>query len=461
MMTSLRPILAAAVSALLCACAGGAPPGFSAGDTWVFPLVGPLEGSFLVTPVTVGGKGPYLFLIDPDASASSIDERLAKELGLYTALGPRLIDESDTSRPTKVAELPALTVGTLTVKNRVVTLHRDGAYAVDGRDVRGVLGRDVIADSLVFGFDRDAGMAFLATRETFTPPAQALRIGYDHRRMRRSDEEHPSPNGGPTGAVQRRVARVHVNDGEAKLHLDLGAVTSQLRPSKWKALRLAPVPFRATAIDEVGTTREIDKAGIVNHLEVGGATAMGLAMIPYADARWDELDVDGTLGLDFFAPYAVWADWHERAFYLRPRDGEADLVARRIDRWNAPVLSACKAPACASARLEAPPPPAAPTTPPVAGEPAPLVEPPILVVERTAEVADITYELMLEAVGADGRPLGLPRLVVTFPAGQREVRQHLTPAFVDARFRVLDVSPFVRPCPSGPMGCVFELAPTR
>ncbi|MBZ0237808.1 MAG: retropepsin-like domain-containing protein [Deltaproteobacteria bacterium] len=346
-MTPLRVALASLI--VTASCAGGAPPGFSSGDAWVFPLVGPLENGVLITPVMLGGEGPFLFVIDPDASASSIDESLAGQLGLHTSLGPRLIDESDTSRPTRIAEVPAMTVGTLTVKGRVVTLHPNGAYVTDGRAIRGVIGRDVVADSLVFGFDRDAGVAFLATREAFAPPANAMRIPYGREIMKRGDNE-PNALGGPTGTVPRRVAKAKVNGVAAELHLDLGAVQSQLAAGRWKASRLAPVPYKASAIDEVATARNVDKAGIANHVELGAASAMGLVMIAYGDRRFDEEDVHGTLGLNFFAPYKVWADWHDSALYLAPRDGDAEGVAERIARWDAPVLASCKEPACASAR---------------------------------------------------------------------------------------------------------------
>lgn len=434
-MTSIRLVLASVLLASA-ACAGGAPPGFSSGDAWVFPLVGPLENGVLITPVSFGEKGPYLFMIDPDASASSFDEGLAAELELITAMGPRLIDESDTSRPTKVAEVPAMSVGTLTVKGRVVTLHPNGAFLTDGRAVRGVIGRDVIADSLVFGFDRDSGVAFVATRETFEPPATSIRVSYGRETMRGGLTESTAL-GGPTGAVPRRVAKAKVNGVGVELHLDLGAVQSQLAHSRWKASRLAPVPYKASTIDELAVARAVDKAGIANHVELGAASAMGLVMIPYSDRRFDEEDVHGTLGLNFFTPYKVWADWHERAIYLVPRDGELDGVAERIARWNAPVLASCSEPACATARLDAV------DAPPDSTEPVA----PTLVVTREAKVADVAYELLLDAVGADGRALGLPRLVATFVPGSREIRQKLPPTFAGARFRVLDVSPFVRVCP--------------
>lgn len=466
-MTIARLATAALAGVLGLACAAGAPPGFSQGDAWVLPLVGPLEGSVLLTPVTVGGRGPYLFVLDPDAVVSSLDERIAEELDLYSRVGPRLHDESDHTRPVRVAELPSLTVGSLTVKNLAVTVHKAGAYAIDGRDVRGVLGRDVIRDSLVFGFDRDAGMAYLATREAFTPPVASVAVTYVEEVTRRTD--------GPSTAVPRRVTQATINGVPAKLHLDLGAVSSQLAPGRWKPSRLAPVPFQATTIDEVGTIRTIDKAGIANRVEAGPASAMGLVMIPFADKRFDEEHIDGTLGLNFFAPYMVWADWHQRRYHLTPRDGEGDGVKKRIARWDAPILTDCKDPACATARLDsiadapapaadlaAPPPSPQPSMPPdpAAPPPAPVAAPPLLVVTRTEQVAELGYELLLEAVGPDGRPLGLPRLAASFPPGTTEVKQRLSPTFANARFRVLDVSPFMRNCPSSG-GCVFELVPPR
>src|SRR4051812_1080712 len=45
----------AAVTIALAGCTVGAPPGFSGGDRWTFPLVGPLEDGLLVTPVSVHG----------------------------------------------------------------------------------------------------------------------------------------------------------------------------------------------------------------------------------------------------------------------------------------------------------------------------------------------------------------------------------------------------------------------
>lgn len=48
-------------------------------------------------------------------------------------------------------------LGTLTVKGpKPAQIVGAGAFDAGGRRIHGVLGRDVIADSLVFSFERDA-----------------------------------------------------------------------------------------------------------------------------------------------------------------------------------------------------------------------------------------------------------------------------------------------------------------
>lgn len=434
--------LATAALTLGAACTVGAPPGFSSGDSWSFPLVGPLEDGVLLVPVTVEGKGPFLFALDPDAPMTSIDASLASELDLYGGIGGRLFDESDTSRPIKVAEVHALRLGTLTVRNRMVAVHGDGTYRAAGRVLTGIIGRDILAESLVFAFDRDAGLAFLATRDVFTAPEPALQLKYRDTPLKTGLVE--------VAGTTRRLVSATINGASYDLHVDLGGFQSQLRADLWTAAHLTPLPYRATLVDEVGTPRTVDKGGIANQIAVGPASAMGVLMVPYGDKRTDPESVDGALGLNFFAPYAVWADWNERTLYLRPRDPEDDKLAVRLGRWASPELAACARPACVTESKLTP------------GPADPDGEAPVdVTISRDASARDLTYEVTLEAVGEDRHPLGLPRLIATFPRGVTTLRQKVSPAFAGAAaLRVLDVSPFVRPCPQDG-GCVLELALAR
>lgn len=91
----------------LAACTSGPPPGFSGAtdDRWALPLVGPLEGGVLVTPVTISGVGPFLFAIDPDAAVSIVDAELLELASLRTGPGPKRVDETDTNQTRQYAEL--------------------------------------------------------------------------------------------------------------------------------------------------------------------------------------------------------------------------------------------------------------------------------------------------------------------------------------------------------------------
>src|SRR5262245_26876022 len=93
------------ISLLVAGCSIGAPSGFPSGESWTFPLVGPLENGLLVTPVTIRGHGPYLFAIDPDALVSEIDTAVYRDAQLWSGQGPRRVDETDTSHPRFYAEV--------------------------------------------------------------------------------------------------------------------------------------------------------------------------------------------------------------------------------------------------------------------------------------------------------------------------------------------------------------------
>ena len=76
-------------------------------------------------------------------------------------------------------------------------------------------------------------------------------------------------------------------------------------------------------------------------------------------------------------------------------------------------------------------------------------------------LASFDYEVMLEAVDAEGKPLGLPRLLAHLPGGIPTLTlRTIGPEFASASaFIVLDVSPFPRPCENAPEGrrCVWTL----
>lgn len=169
----MRSILPLALALPLTACAFGAPPGFSQGDTWTFPLVEPQQGGRLLTPVTIEGRGPFLFAIDPDAPMTTVDPDVLHDTDFRIWQGPRRLDEHDTTHPTFYTRVTHMKVGDLTVSLLLVAEAEAHAFDTDGRRIYGILGRDVIADSLVFGFDRDRSIAWLQTQEAFHAPENA------------------------------------------------------------------------------------------------------------------------------------------------------------------------------------------------------------------------------------------------------------------------------------------------
>jgi hypothetical protein len=423
----------------LASCTSGPPPGFvgGTGNHWSFPLVGSLEDDLLITPVTIDGRGPFLFALDPDANVSIVDEQLVKEVGLRTRKGPHRLDETDTQHPRFYAEVLALEIGNLIVERRDAMIVKTGTFDAIGRRIHGVLGKDVLADSLVFGFDREQGLAYLTTVKAFKPPPDAIPVKYQLvRSMIQNAEVVP---------LGRRLANAMIGGEQFSMHLDLGAQASQLRASAWERAKLVPREGTTSVIDEVGTRRGVAKLGVAEAVTLGGASAAKVAFVPYDDKRWSDQELDGTLGLDFFRAYSVWINWDAKTYYLAKRRPVAP--ATRADRWDVGALGKCKQLGCVSARL----------VDPLAGKPADPTKPHpgvVLAVTREDQAGGMELEVVLEATG---RP-ELPRLVVNMGPTADRVMQHLKSEWVGVTLTVVDASPFPRACPGTVAGCVDLLA---
>ncbi|HEU0035716.1 MAG TPA: hypothetical protein VFQ53_34125 [Kofleriaceae bacterium] len=436
----MRRVSGLAVLLALATCTKGPPPGFSggAGDRWTFPLVGPLEDGLLLTPVTIGPHGPYLFAIDPDAPVSAVDAELVKEAELRPFNGPHRLDETDTQQPRVYAELVGIELGTLIVERRNAIVVKTGTFDVAGRRIHGLIGRDVLADSLVFGIDRDRGLGHLVTVKSWQKPADAIAISYQELNNRITNAQVIPP--------PRRLAKAQIGDaGETfSMHLDLGATASQLRASKWDQAKLVARDVAAIAVDEVGSGRRITKVSEPTAVTLGAAKSEHVAFVPYEDKRWDEQDIDGTLGLGFFAPYSVWVSWDAKTYYLTKRT-ELPLAAR-VARWDEGPIDNCQNPGCLTVRMIDP----LAGKPLEAGKPHPGV---VLSLTREEKAGGMDLEVILEA---QGHP-ELPRLIVNLPPHVDRLLDQLEPAFLGTTLVVVDASPFPRKCP-GNGGCVDKLA---
>lgn len=411
-------------------CAQGAPPGFSRGSQWSFPLVDPLANGKLVTAVYLDGRGPYLFAIDPDAPISTVDREALPPAFPYR-YRTRLVDESDTTRPLADATVREIRLGDLAITERQFGVSLDHTFDADGRRIFGILGRDIIEDSLVFGFDRDRGIGWLSTQEAFHPPADAQVIGY----FKGTKYAGITP--------VRRLVKVDVNGKRYDLHLDLGETPNQLRGPHWAEAQLVPRPLRETLIDEVGTHREIKAGGVAARVTAAGVTREAQIFVPYEDRRWQFGQLEGTLGLDFFRPFVVAADWHHEKYFLTPRVPSAQATALRLARWGT-ALPACASTGCVTVTITAAAAPA-PETTGVMGMAPERAEAPgatTATIGRDLLARGVPLEVVFSATSSTGQ--ALPPLTVNLPAGEDGFTSTIAPMYVGAQLAVLDVSPFPR-----------------
>ena len=422
----------------------GPPPGFSTGDRWVFPLVDPLEDDVLVTPVMIDGYGPYLFTIDPDAPISAVDTQVVTETQARTGKGPRQVDEAGAQQDRLYAELLNVKIGNLTIAKRPAMVIPVGIYDTNGRHVAGVLGRDVIDESLVFGFNRDQGIAMLSTEKAFRPPEHSVDFPFKAVSSKLPDLD--------VRPVPRRLARAQVNDELYSMHLDLGAKASQLRESHWASAALNAAPAQLTLVDEAATPRAIKEIGTAKTVVLAAATRDATAFVPYEDQRWETEGVDGTLGLDFFAPFSVWMSWERSTCYLAARSNDvAATVAARIGRWGAAV-PACEHRGCAAATVTAA------AASPDGSASSPAGSGVTITVTRDPEAAHRALQIVLAPVASPGTPAP-GWLVANLTADANQASGQLGAAYAGATLQVVDVSPFPRVCADQAASCIALFAP--
>jgi hypothetical protein len=381
------------------------------------PLVGPLENGSLIVPALVGGKGPYLFVLDPDAQISSVDEEVVRDTGMRTGKGPHQLDENDTQQPAFYAEVMQWTLGSLVVAGpKPALVAKAGTYDRDGRRIHGVIGRDIIADSLVFGFDRDKGIITLETTKAFTPPPGAAALSYEPLTSKVENAESIPP--------PRRLVDARIGSKSFAMHVQLGRVANELRLADWGPAAIAPEKPLAD-------------------VAVGAVRAQGVTFVPYRDRRWTEQDIDGALGLEFFKHDSLIANWDKETFYVLSRADQP--LASRISRWQSKTLMSCEHVGCATVTM----------IDPMAGNPPTGPHPGLVVtVTRDASALQLPLEVL---VAVSGKP-NLSWLVASLPAGVDRAMTHVPADYLGATMTIADASPFPRTCP-GDGGCIDKLAP--
>jgi len=493
------------------ACTPKPPPGFAGTndnlDSWTFPLIGPLENSLLFVPVSVNDKGPFLFALDPDATVSVVDEDVVKEgrLRVDAGKGPRLVDESGTPQPRFFAEVLSYEIGPLVVQGAKPTLVvKAHTFDFAGRRVYGVLGHDVLLDTLALSFDRDAGTATLTVLDRFKAPDGATAFKYTGADNK---TEHPEADKAEDRRVRplpRKLIKAVIAGQEVTMHVDLGGVPNLVREPLWSKLGLQAVEHKGGVIDEVGSTRETTQSATAPVL-LGTVANEKSLFVPYIDKRWPDAELDGVLGLDFFKPFDVAVNWDTKTFYLAPRKDALAFTKQRMSRWNDTAgIAKCEHPGCvtvrlidplanksgsapASIKLPEPTPapdapmrapdkaadpgqaPTGPTPTPADGDkPADDNDKPgddksadgkpghpglVLSVLRDPVIGGMDFEVVLAAVGKPS----MPWLIVNLSSNVDRVMAHLSAEWLGVTLQVIDISPYPRRCPGGG-SCIDKLS---
>ena len=168
-------------------------------------------------------------------------------------------------------------------------------------------------------------------------------------------------------------------------------------------------------------------------MAVGAARGPRITLVPYVDKRFATARVDGALGLDFFRPFAVYANWAAQTYYLKPRGDAAATATARFGRWGA-ALPSCPHPGCVTAALTATP----------GGTRLDVV--------RDPEAAKRALEIRVGVTPAAGKTAAA--LIVELPADVDKISGGVPENYDGATITVLDVSPFTRPC-DAKEGCVY------
>jgi hypothetical protein len=388
----------------------------------------------LVTPVMINGHGPYLFAIDPDAAISAVDGGVVREAELVPTKGPPQIDHAGAPQPRLYTQVTGIELGSLVIESRDMIVVKPGAFTLAGRMIQGVIGRDLLADEFVFGFDRDEGLGYLMKAKAFKVPADAIAVPYTVVPTTLAKAK----------LVPRRVARATIGGETFAMHLDLGGTASQLREPLWERAKLVSREVQAGVVDELGTLHRVTKASEPTDVSLAAARNERVAVIPFDDTRWDEGAVDGSLGLGFFAPYNVWVSWDTKTYYLAKRKDVA--ASTRFTRWDSGPLEKCKRAGCLTIRV----------IDPLAGKPVeegkthPGV---VLSITRDDTAGGMGLEVVLEA---KDHPT-LPRLIVNLPPNVDRLLDHLDAGFLGTTLTVVDASPYPRVCPARGNGCVDKL----
>ena len=99
--------------------------------------------ALVVVAVHVNGRGPYRFVVDTGATTTTLDETLARELGIRASGGMEIVTSAGTDHA-PVGTLDELIIGTTRVKSLPVLWTSLRELRHDDARVLGVVGQDIL-----------------------------------------------------------------------------------------------------------------------------------------------------------------------------------------------------------------------------------------------------------------------------------------------------------------------------
>ena len=393
------------VSLTLClaGCALGKPLAFSDGTRWSFPVMSIGDRDDLVTPVYIGDKGPYLFIVVPGRS-SAIDTARAEELDLFTSIRQqRLLDSSDTTSNAQVrmAQVPEMSVGDLRLRSLDLPMFpQRGTFK--GYPVRGVIGSEVLDDTIAWTIDRDRQMVYLAVQDTFVAPATGK---------------------APISVRNELIlADVRINDRDMEMRVVFDSGNTVLYPWAIQEAQLEPV----------GTTRYRARSFVLGERDIGP-----LDVLEFEDKRVQPHTLDGVIGGEQLSAYRVTVNLHAGFIWLEERIDDLATTADRVTRWG----TGCASADCVSASVTS------------------ETEGAMVELTRSGAGIDSAVDMVMAAYDESGNPAPLPRLLAVFPAGVTtiRVRAGFADRFLGTQLRVVDATPFPPKCPMPDQGCLLPL----
>jgi hypothetical protein len=237
------------------------------------------DGGGVIVPVFTGGRGPWRFLVDTGAEASTVSDALARRLDLAPVAQVRVLTPAGVeTRP--VVSLSGVSVGDAAAETVLASVAGPDRLRIDGRDADGILGQDFLSR---FDFTIDYRRRILA----FGPAAAGgndVRLAL-HRDAGRLLVDLPQPGDAP-------ALRFVPDSGTSAL-----VVFERSTPS---SLAMERLDGRAAVESLSGASRAVEMRR-VPRLRVGSATLRDqvAAVVPRPEETAAE--GDGLLPLHHFA----------------------------------------------------------------------------------------------------------------------------------------------------------------